>query len=55
MLNALPTFTFRQLGERWIEFQALPGQEAGALRGKTMRHILFLGSGGHSARTTSSG
>jgi hypothetical protein len=43
---SLPTFTFRQVGVRPIEFQGLPGQEAGALRGKTMRRIPFLGPGG---------
>ena len=42
----LPTFTFRQVGLKTIEFQALPGPEAMALRGKTMRHASFLGPGG---------
>ncbi len=52
---SLLPFPFRQVGVRPIEFQAVPGQEAGALRGKIMRRIPFLGPGGHSARTTSSG
>jgi hypothetical protein len=42
----LPPFTFRQVGGRWIEFQALPGPGARALRAKTMRHPSFSGSGG---------
>jgi 8-oxo-dGTP pyrophosphatase MutT (NUDIX family) len=42
----LPPFTFRQVGRRWIEFQAFPGPEARALRAKTMRHPSFSGSGG---------
>jgi len=29
-----------------MEFQAVPGPEARALRGKIMRHRSFLGSGG---------
>jgi hypothetical protein len=32
--DSLPTFTFRQVGAKSIEFQALPGPEARALRGK---------------------
>jgi hypothetical protein len=44
--GALPTFTFRQVGERWIELQALPGPEARALRAKTMRRPSCLGPGG---------
>jgi len=34
------------LGLRWIEFQALPGPEARALRAKTMRRASFPGPGG---------
>jgi hypothetical protein len=44
--SGLPTFTFRQVGVRSVEFQALPGSEARALRGKTIRHASFLGPGG---------
>ena len=44
--NGLPTFTFRQVGVKEMEFQAVPGPEARALRGKIMRHRSFLGSGG---------
>jgi len=43
---SLPTFTFRQVGARSIEFQALPGPEVRALRAKIMRHASFLGPGG---------
>ena len=42
----LRTFNFSQAGARWIEFQALPGPEARALRAKTMRPASFLGRGG---------
>jgi hypothetical protein len=43
---ALPTFTFRQVGVKAMEFQAVPGPEARALHGKIMRHESFLGPGG---------
>jgi hypothetical protein len=39
-------FTFRQVDVSPIEFQALPGPEARALRAKTMRRASFLGPGG---------
>ena len=42
----LPTFTFRQVGVKAMEIQAVPGPEARAWRGKTMRHRSFLGPGG---------
>ena len=42
----LPTFTFLQVGIRAIEFQALPGLEARALRAKTMRRASLPGPGG---------
>jgi hypothetical protein len=42
----LPTFNFRQVGIRPVEFQVLAGPEAGALRGKTMRRASFFGPGG---------
>ena len=42
----LPTFTFRQVGLKAMEIQAVPGPEARAWRGKTMRHRSFLGPGG---------
>jgi hypothetical protein len=42
----LPTFTFRQVGVKAIQFKALPGPEARALREKIMRHASFLGPGG---------
>jgi hypothetical protein len=42
----LPTFTFLQVGVKAIEFQALPGPEARALPGKTMRHGSFLDRAG---------
>jgi len=42
----LSTFTFRQVGVRPIEFQALPGPEARALRAKTMRRVSSLRPGG---------
>src|SRR5512143_2801065 len=35
--HLLPTFNFRPAGVKPIEFQALPGPEARALRAKTMR------------------
>jgi len=44
--HLLPAFTFRQADVKRIEFQALPGPEARALRAKTMRHISSLGPGG---------
>jgi hypothetical protein len=33
----LPTFSFSQVGVKAIEFQAMPGPEARALRAKTMK------------------
>jgi hypothetical protein len=42
----LPTFTFPQVVVKEIEFQAMPGPEARALRVKTMRRRSFLGPGG---------
>jgi len=42
----LATFISRQAGAKAMEFQAVPGPEARALRGKIMRHRSFLGSGG---------
>ena len=33
---ALPTFTFRQVGVKAMEFQAVPGPEARALHGKSI-------------------
>jgi hypothetical protein len=42
----LPPFTFQQADVSLIEFQALPGPEARALRAKTMRQHSFSGLGG---------
>ena len=33
----MPTFSFSQVGVKAIEFQAMPGPEARALRAKTMK------------------
>jgi hypothetical protein len=53
--KALPTFTFRQIGARSIEFQALPGPDARALRAKTMKHALFFGPGGQAVLSLRTG
>jgi hypothetical protein len=41
------SFTSRQGDVSPVEFQALPGPEVRALRAKIMRHVSFLGPGGH--------
>jgi hypothetical protein len=43
---SLPTFTFRQVGVKAMEIQAVPGPEARALHGKIMRPESFLGPSG---------
>jgi len=46
---SLPTFTFRQVGVKAMEIQAVPGSEVpplAGLHGKIMRHESFLGPGG---------
>jgi hypothetical protein len=51
----LPTFTFRQVGVKAIEFQPLPGPKARALHAKTMRHASFLGPGGQTVLSPGAG
>jgi hypothetical protein len=54
-LLILPAFTFHHVGVKGVEFQALPGPEARALRAKTIRRTSFLGPGGQavlSSRTS---
>ncbi len=55
IFSDLSTFTFRKVGRRWIEFQALPGPGARALRAKTMRHDSFSGPGGQAVLSPRTG
>jgi hypothetical protein len=51
----LRLFTFQQLGVSLIEFQALPGPGARALRAKTMRQYSFSGLGGQAILSPGTG
>jgi hypothetical protein len=51
----MPTFTFRQVGVKPIEFQAMPGPKARALHAKIMRHASFLRPGGQAVLSLRTG
>ena len=55
MLVSLPPFTFQQVGLSLIEFRALPGPKARALRAKTMRQHSFSGLGGQAVHSPGTG
>ena len=55
MLVSLPPFIFQQVDLSLIEFRALPGPKARALRAKTMRQHSFSGLGGQAVHSPETG
>ena len=51
----MPPFTFQQVDVNLIEFRALPGPEARALRAKIMRQHSFSGLGGQAVLSPGKG